>query len=63
VDEAQLAGSETSLLGSAALLALFGITMAISFSIKSPLDYSVFSASAAAELLALYEGRKHGHES
>ena len=50
-------------LGSAVLLALFGITMAISFGIKSPLDYSVFSASAAAVLLALYEGRKHGHES
>jgi putative oxidoreductase len=50
-------------LGSAALLALFGITMAISFGIKSPLDYSVFSASAAAVLLALHEGRKHGHES
>jgi putative oxidoreductase len=50
-------------LGSAALLALFGITMAISFGIKSPLDYSVFSASAAAVLLALYEGRKQGHES
>ena len=27
------------------------------FGIKSPLDYSVFSASAAAVLLALYEGR------
>jgi putative oxidoreductase len=40
-------------LGSAALLALFGIAMAISFGIKSPLDYSVFSASAAAVLLAL----------
>ena len=50
-------------LGSAVLLALFGVTMAISFGIKSPLDYSVFSASAAAVLLALYEGRKHGHES
>ena len=50
-------------LGSAALLALFGITMAMSFGIKSPLDYSVFSASAAAVLLVLYEGRKHGHES
>ncbi|MGA9863454.1 MAG: DoxX family protein [Terriglobales bacterium] len=50
-------------LGSAALLALFGIAMAISFGIKSPLDYSVFSASAAAVLLALYEGRKHEHES
>ncbi len=50
-------------LGSAVLLAIFGITMAISFGIKSPLDCSVFSASAAAVLLVLYEGRKHGHES
>src|SRR5450755_5009028 len=41
-------------LGSAVLLALFGIAMAVSFGIKSPLDYSVFSASAAAVLLALY---------
>jgi uncharacterized membrane protein YphA (DoxX/SURF4 family) len=50
-------------LGSAVLLALFGIAMAISFGIKSPLDYSVFSASAAAVLLALYENRKHEHGS
>lgn len=42
-------------LGSALLLALFGIAMAISFGLKSPLDYSVFSASAAALLLALYQ--------
>jgi putative oxidoreductase len=48
-------------LGSALLLALFGIAMAVSFGIKSPLDYSVFSASAAAVLLALHEGRKHEH--
>jgi len=41
-------------LGSAALLALFGIAMSISFGIKSPMDYSVFSASAAAVLVALY---------
>lgn len=40
-------------LGSAALLALFGISMAISFGPKEPLDYSVFSASACALLLAL----------
>ena len=40
-------------LASAALLALFGTAMAISFGIKSPMDYSVFSASAAALLLAL----------
>lgn len=45
-------------LGSALLLALFGIAMAISFGIKSPLDYSVFSASAGALVLALSEGRK-----
>jgi putative oxidoreductase len=41
-------------LGSAVLLVLFGTAMAISFGIKSPMDYSVFSASAAAILLALY---------
>ena len=40
-------------LGSAILLALFGIAMAISFGVKEPLDYSVFSASAAAVLLVL----------
>lgn len=44
-------------LGSAALLALFGLAMAVSFGLKSPLDYSVFSASAAAALLALHPGR------
>lgn len=37
---------------SAVLLAFFAISMAISFGIKSPLDASVFSASAAALLLA-----------
>jgi putative oxidoreductase len=47
-------------LGSALLLALFGIAMAISFGIRSPLDYSVFSASAAAVLLALWPTRKSG---
>jgi uncharacterized membrane protein YphA (DoxX/SURF4 family) len=45
-------------LGSAVLLALFGIAMAISFGIKSPLDYSVFSASAGALALATYQNRK-----
>src|SRR5271156_6898209 len=44
-------------LGSAALLALFGIAMAMSFGIKSPMDYSVFSASAGSVLLALYGDR------
>lgn len=45
-------------LGSAVLLALFGIAMAISFGIKSPMDYSVFSASAGAVLLGFYQDRK-----
>jgi putative oxidoreductase len=45
-------------LGSAVLLALFGIAMAISFGIKSPMDYSVFSASAGAVLLGLWRDRK-----
>src|SRR5438067_9528997 len=40
-------------LASALLLFLFGTAMAISFGLKSPLDYSVFSASAGAVLLAL----------
>ena len=40
--------------GAAALLFLFGTAMAISFGIKSPLDYSVFSASAGAFLLSVY---------
>jgi uncharacterized membrane protein YphA (DoxX/SURF4 family) len=40
-------------LGASLLLLLFGTAMAISFGIKSPLDYSVFSASAGALLLAL----------
>jgi len=45
-------------LGSAILLGLFGTAMAISFGIKSPLDYSVFSASTGALLLALFQTRK-----
>jgi putative oxidoreductase len=40
-------------LASALLLAMFGTAMAVSFGLKSPLDYSVFSASGAAVLLAL----------
>ncbi len=39
-------------LGAALLLATFGTAMAVSFGLKSPLDASVFSASAAAALLA-----------
>jgi len=45
-------------LGSAVLLILFGTAMAVSFGIKSPLDYSVFSASSAALLVAAYESRR-----
>jgi uncharacterized membrane protein YphA (DoxX/SURF4 family) len=47
-------------LASAVLLAMFGTSMAISFGPKSPLDYSVFSASAAALLLALQTGPSSG---
>jgi putative oxidoreductase len=45
-------------LGGAFLLVLFGVAMGISFGIKSPMDYSVFSASACAVLLAFYQDRK-----
>jgi putative oxidoreductase len=47
-------------LASAVLLILFGTAMAISFGLKSPLDYSVFSASATAILLALNERHRSG---
>jgi putative oxidoreductase len=50
-------------LASALLLILFGSAMAISFGLKSPLDYSVFSASATAVLLALNERRTGYHRS
>ena len=40
-------------LASAVLLAMFATSMAISFGPKSPLEYSVYSASSAALLLAL----------
>jgi len=50
-------------LASAILLAMFGTAMAISFGIKSPMDYSVFSASAGALLLAVYQNRKSGANS
>ncbi len=45
-------------LGSAVLLAWFGTAMAIFDGPKAPLDYSVFSASAAALLLALRARQK-----
>ena len=41
-------------LGSAALLAWFGTAMLVYTGPKPPLDYSVYSASAAALLLALH---------
>jgi putative oxidoreductase len=39
-------------LAAAALLAIFALSMALSAGIRSPLEYSVFSASAAALLVA-----------
>ena len=45
-------------LGSCLLLILFGTAMAISFGPKSPLDYSVFSASAGALVLAVHEWKR-----
>jgi putative oxidoreductase len=50
-------------LASAVLLAMFGTAMAISFGLKSPMDYSVFSASAAAALLAQRAFRQHRQQS
>jgi uncharacterized membrane protein YphA (DoxX/SURF4 family) len=44
-------------LAAAGLLVLFGTAMAISLGIKTPLDYSVFSASAGALLLAICQIR------
>jgi uncharacterized membrane protein YphA (DoxX/SURF4 family) len=44
-------------LGSAVLLLMFALAMSISFGIKAPLDYSVFSASAAAFLLFAMQKR------
>lgn len=46
-------------LASAALLGLFGTAMAISFGPRSPMDYSVFSASGAALLLAMHAFNQH----
>jgi putative oxidoreductase len=46
-------------LASALLLVMFGTAMAISFGIKSPMDYSVYSASGAAVLLALHAFRQN----
>jgi putative oxidoreductase len=43
--------------GAAGLLLVFALSMAISFGIREPFDYSVFSASACALLLAQRELR------
>lgn len=45
-------------LGSAVLLTLFGITMAVGLDITAPLDYSVFTAAAGALLLGLLSDRR-----
>jgi putative oxidoreductase len=49
-------------LGSAVLLAWFATAMAVYSGVKAPLDYSVFSASAGALLLALAEDRRQKPE-
>jgi hypothetical protein len=46
-------------IGSGVLLTIFGISMALSLGIKAPLDYSVFTAAAAAFSLAVMAG---GHK-
>lgn len=45
-------------LASAVLLATFGTSMAISLGLKSPMDYSVYSASSAALLLTIHAFRQ-----
>lgn len=47
-------------LGSAILLALFGLAMTVSQGVKSPLDYSVFSASACALALFVFDDEVGG---
>jgi putative oxidoreductase len=49
-------------LASALLLILFGTAMATSFGLKSPLNYSVFTASATAFLLAFNKGATSSSE-
>lgn len=47
-------------IGSAALLAVFGLTMAISLDWTAPLDFSVFTAAAAALLLGMLNRKQPG---
>lgn len=42
---------------SAALLCLFALAMSVALGVKAPLDYSVFSAAAAAALLYVCAGK------
>lgn len=46
--------------GSAVLLLLFALAMTISFGLKAPLDYSVFSASGASFLLFAGQQKRSG---
>lgn len=50
-------GVRWAALGAAALLFWFATAMVVADGLKSPLDYSVYSASACALLLALHEHR------
>ena len=45
-------------IAAAILLALFGTSMAISLGLEAPMEYSVFSASSAAVLLAMHASRQ-----
>ena len=47
---------------SAALLCLFALTMTLALGFKAPLDYSVFSAAAAAGLLFVCAEEKQGRK-
>lgn len=49
-------------LGSGILLTLFAIAMAIVLGVKSPLNYSVFTAAAAAFLLAANSDRRRVYD-
>ena len=56
-------GLRWAAVGSALLLFWFGTAMALTAGLKSPLDYSVFSGSAAALLLAASASRERGLKS
>jgi putative oxidoreductase len=52
-----VSGASWAAFGSAALLAWFATAMLVYTGLKPPLDYSVYSASACALLLALHQHR------